>query len=349
MAFFRHIRRAKTPFTASRLVQGFDFWVVNPVNMIYNGIVIGVWALTPATRNAGLRLAPDPSSLFAGVNFLEIFAMTTTTLSARHAAFRKLHETGCFILPNPWDPGTARWLEQTGFKALASTSAGYAFSRGIPDREIPVDEVVRHCGELVRATGLPVNADFEDGYSSTIDGLKVNVRACVQVGVSALSIEDSIAGSEGALYDFDEAVARMRAAREAIDSVDKNVMLVGRAECYLVGRPDLDETIKRLKAYADAGADCLYAPGLSRREEISAVVEAVAPKPINIMMGHAAKLGFKTLAEIGVRRISTASTLALAAWSGFVNATDRLMREEIDGFENTVDYLQLCERFKIYR
>lgn len=274
--------------------------------------------------------------------------MPMGTLSARHVAFRKLHEAGCFILPNPWDIGSARWLEQVGFKALASTSAGYAFSRGVPDRKVSVDEVIHHCSELVNATSLPVNADFEDGYSSTIEGLKANVRKCVQAGVSALSIEDSIAGDGAMLYGFDEAVSRMRAAREAIDDVDPAVMLVGRAECFLVGRLDLDETIKRLQAYAEAGADCLYAPGLSTREEIEAVVRAVAPKPVNVMMGHAAKLGLKVLTEIGVRRISTASTLALAAWSGFVAAADRLMHGEIDGLGNTVSYAQLCGQFKRY-
>jgi 2-methylisocitrate lyase-like PEP mutase family enzyme len=274
--------------------------------------------------------------------------MLMGTLSARHVAFRKLHEAGCFILPNPWDIGSARWLEQAGFKALATTSAGYAFSRGVPDRKVSADEVIHHCSELVNTTSLPVNADFEDGYSSTIEGLKANVRKCVQAGVSALSIEDSIAGDGAVLYGFDEAVSRMRAAREAIDDVDPAVMLVGRAECFLVGRPDLDETIKRLQAYAEAGADCLYAPGLSTREEIEAIVRAVAPKPVNVMMGHAAKLGFKVLAEIGVRRISTASTLALAAWSGFVAAADRLMHGEIDGLGNTVSYAQLCEQFRRY-
>jgi 2-methylisocitrate lyase-like PEP mutase family enzyme len=276
------------------------------------------------------------------------FLMNKTDLSARHTAFRKLHETGCFILPNPWDVGSARWLEQAGFKALATTSAGYAFSRGVPDRKVSVDEVVRHCEELVHATGLPVNADFEDGYSPTIEGLKANVRQCVQAGVSALSIEDSVAGDGAGLYGFDEAVARLRAAREAIDDVDPAVMLVGRAECFLVGRPDIDETIRRLGAYAEAGADCLYAPGLSTREEIEAVVRAVAPKPVNVMMGHAAKLGFSVLAEIGVRRISTASALSLAAWSGFVAAADRLMHGEIDGLGSTVSYAQLCEQFKRY-
>lgn len=273
--------------------------------------------------------------------------MTSQELSLRHTAFRKLHESGCFILPNPWDPGSARWLEQAGFKALATTSAGYAFSRGMPDRKIGVDEVLRHCTELVQAAQLPVNVDFEDGYASTLEGLRENVQRCVLTGISALSIEDSVQDAQGTrLYDFDSAVARMRAAREAIDAIDPNVMLVGRAECFLVGQPDLDETLKRLSAYAEAGADCLYAPGLSTKEQISAVVKAVAPKPVNIMMDPAAKLGFKTLTDIGVRRISTASTLALAAWTGFARAVDRLKNQEIDGFENTVDYFQLCERFK---
>lgn len=273
--------------------------------------------------------------------------MTESNLSRRHMAFRELHESGCFLLPNPWDPGSARWLEQAGFPAIASTSAGYAFSRGRADREIPVDEVVRYCGELVRATSLPVNADFEDGYSPTIDGLTANVQACVRAGVSALSIEDSTRTLQGdVLYDFDEAVARLRAARKAIDSVDRNVMLVGRAECFLTGRPDLDETIRRLTAYAEAGADCLYAPGLSTADQIGAIVQAVKPKPVNVMMGPAAKLGFKALEAIGVRRVSTAGTLALAAWSGFAQAVDRLKNHEIDSFQTTVSYTQLCQAFK---
>ncbi|KAB0599105.1 isocitrate lyase/phosphoenolpyruvate mutase family protein [Castellaniella defragrans] len=272
--------------------------------------------------------------------------MTHQELSQRHTAFRKLHESGCFILPNPWDPGSARWLAQAGFKALATTSAGYAFSRGMPDRKVGVDDVLRHCNELVQATPLPVNVDFEDGYASTLDELAENVQKCVRTGISALSIEDSVQDAQGArLYDFDTAVARMQAAREAIDAIDPNVMLVGRAECFLVGQPDIDETIKRLSAYAEAGADCLYAPGLSTKDQISAVVRAVAPKPVNVMMDPAAKLGFKMLADIGVRRISTASTLALAAWTGFAKAVDRLRNQEIDGFGNTIDYFQLCQRF----
>jgi 2-methylisocitrate lyase-like PEP mutase family enzyme len=274
--------------------------------------------------------------------------MIQSDFSQRHAAFRKLHESGCFILPNPWDSGSARWLTQAGFKALATTSAGYAFSRGMPDRKIGVDEVLRHCSELVQATHLPVNVDFEDGYANTIDELQGNVQRCVRTGISALSIEDSVQDAQGTtrLYNFDTAVARMQAARDAIDAIDPNIMLVGRAECFLVGQPDIDETIKRLAAYAEAGADCLYAPGLSTKDQISAVVRAVAPKPVNVMMDPAAKLGFKTLADIGVRRISTASTLALAAWTGFAKAVDRLKNQEIDGFGNTIDYFQLCKRFE---
>lgn len=271
--------------------------------------------------------------------------MKRSDLATRHVAFRKLHERGCFILPNPWDPGSARWLAHAGFKALATTSAGYAFSRGVPDRRIPVEEVVRHCREIVEATDLPVNADFEDGYARSLEGLKENVRHCVEAGVSALSIEDAMPGPSAVLYDFDEAVTRVRAAREAIDSVDENVMLVGRAECFLLGRPDLDETIRRLQAYSAAGADCLYAPGLATRDAISAVVAAVSPKPVNVMMGPAAKLGFEALREIGVRRISTAATLALAAWTGFAKATEKLRKNEIDGIGNSVEYFELAKVF----
>lgn len=217
--------------------------------------------------------------------------MTRDDFSARHAAFRQLHESGCFILPNPWDPGSARWLEQAGFKALATTSAGYAFAQGVADRQVPVDQVLQHCRELVQASRLPVNVDFEDGLARDLTKLEANVRACAQTGISALSIEDAKPAPQGALYEVAEAVERMRVVRRAIDAVDPQIMLVGRAECYLVGPPDLAETIRRLTAYAEAGADCLYAPGLSTREDIAAVVKAVAPRPVNVMMGPAAQLG----------------------------------------------------------
>ncbi len=270
--------------------------------------------------------------------------MPDAALAERHAAFRALHGEGCFILPNPWDPGSARWLEHAGFKALATTSAGYAFSRGRADRALRVDDVLQHCRDLVAATVLPVNVDFEDGYARDHDTLAANVRRCVETGVSALSIEDSMSDNRS-LYAFDEAVARMRVARRAIDAVDPAVMLVGRAECFLVGRPDLEETVRRLTAYAEAGADCLYAPGLREAADIRAVVEAVSPLPVNVMMGPVVELGMPALAALGVRRISTASALAMAAWTGFAAAAQALAEGRLDGFANTVTYRQLGELF----
>ncbi|HET8553453.1 MAG TPA: isocitrate lyase/phosphoenolpyruvate mutase family protein [Rhodanobacteraceae bacterium] len=266
-------------------------------------------------------------------------------LAQRRAAFRDLHREGCFILPNPWDPGSAKWLAQAGFKALASTSSGYAFSRGHADGDIGVDEVLAHLRDLVEATDLPVNADFESGYARDLDGLATNVRRCVDTGVAGLSIEDSTGDKNRPLYDFDEAVARMRTARQAIDESGEDVMLIGRSEGFLVGRPDLDETLRCLKAYAEAGADCLYAPGLSTREQIAAVVEAVAPKPVNVLMGPAAKLGFDTLAELGVRRVSVGGALALAAWGGFATAANRLAAGSFDGFAGALTHAQMNAMF----
>lgn len=271
--------------------------------------------------------------------------MQSVSLASRHAAFRQLHREGCFVIPNPWDIGSARWLAQAGFKALATTSSGHAFSRGRADGDVDVDEVLQHCRDLVEATNLPVNADFEAGHARDLGTLKDHVRRCVATGVSGLSIEDTSGNPEQPLYDFDEAVARMQAAREAIDATGEDVMLIGRAECFLVGQPDLDETLRRLRAYAEAGADCLYAPGLSAREDIAAVVEAVAPKPVNILLGPAAALGFETLAELGVRRISTGGSLALAAWSGFVQAARPLAEGRFDGFANTVSHGELDKLF----
>ncbi len=271
--------------------------------------------------------------------------MTHSDLARRRAAFRDLHREGCFVLPNPWNPGSAKWLAQAGFKALASTSSGYAFSRGHADGDIGVDEVLAHLRELVEATDLPVNADFESGYARDLDGLAVNVRRCVDTGVAGLSIEDSTGDRDRPLFDFDEAVARMRAARGAIDASGEDVMLIGRSEGFLVGRPDLDETLRRLVAYAEAGADCLYAPGLSTREQVAAVVAAVAPKPVNVLMGPAAGLGFATLAELGVRRVSVGGALALAAWSGFVAAASPLAVGRFDGFAHDVTHADLGNLF----
>ncbi len=271
--------------------------------------------------------------------------MPRKSLAERRAAFRQLHAEGCFVLPNPWDVGSAVWLADAGFKALASTSSGFAFSRGHVDGGVGVDEVLRHYRELVDATDLPVNADFEDGHADSLDDLATNVRRCVDTGVAGLSIEDSTGKREHPLYDFDAAVARLRTARKAIDASGEDVILVGRAECFIVGQPDLDETLRRLEAYAEVGADCLYAPGLSTPGQIAAVVKAVAPKPVNVLMGPAASLTLAELAALGVRRVSTGGALALAAWSGFVKAAKPLAEGRFDGFANIVNHGDMGKLF----
>lgn len=269
------------------------------------------------------------------------------TIKERRTAFRRLHEEGCFIIPNPWNIGSARWLANAGFKALATTSSGYAFSQGRPDGEINVNEVLQYCRDIVESTHLPVNADFMDGHAKDLDQLANNVRRCVNTGVAGLSIEDSTKDPDQPLYPFDEAVERMKTARAAIDETGKNVMLIGRAECFLVGHPDpLDESLHRLKAYSDAGADLLYAPGLRTREQITAVVEAAAPKPVNVLMGPAKQFSQNELAEMGVRRISIGGALALSAWTGFINAATSLKEEGFDGFDDIVSHGELTQLFK---
>lgn len=224
------------------------------------------------------------------------------------------------MLPNPWDIGSARYLQHLGFKALATTSAGFAFSRGLPDNAVPRDTMLAHIREMVEATDLPVNADFENGYAHEAERVAESVRLCVETGVAGLSIEDSTGDEDKPLYDLDHAIARIRAARGAIDQSGSDVMLIGRAECYLVGVPEIEEVVRRLKAYADAGADCLYAPGIETPEEIIAVVTAVAPKPVNVLVGGATGQTINYLAELGVRRVSVGGALARAAWGGFMQA-----------------------------
>ncbi|MGH8232994.1 MAG: isocitrate lyase/PEP mutase family protein [Rhodanobacteraceae bacterium] len=268
--------------------------------------------------------------------------MSTSKWSARRAAFRKLHESGCFLVPNPWDIGSAHALAALGFKALATTSSGFAWSRARPDHAPDVDMVLAYCREIVEATDLPVNADFEDGHAPDIDGLKKNVRRCVETGVAGLSIEDSTGDAGKPLYDFDEAVARMRAAREAINVSGEDVMLIGRAECFLVGHPDpLAESLKRLKAYAEAGADCLYAPGAGEPEQIAAIVKAVAPKPVNVLVGRPAPYTLADLAKLGVRRVSVGGALAGAAWGGFLRAARGLNEGRFDGFADNASHGEL--------
>ena len=264
------------------------------------------------------------------------------TAAEKRQVFRKLHERGCFVIPNPWDVGSARYLQSVGFNALASTSAGYAFTLGLPDAAVSRDMMLNHLRELCDATDVPVNADFEGGFAHDPAGVAANVTLCVATGVAGLSIEDSTGDKDKPLYDLDVAVARIKAARAAIDKAGGDTFFTGRAECFLIGRPDLDETIKRLKAYADAGADCLYAPGIRSREHIEAVVKAVAPKPVNLLMPG--NLGF-TVAEceaMGVRRISTGGTLARVAWGAVMKSAKPMMTEgKFDTFADVAPHVEL--------
>jgi 2-methylisocitrate lyase-like PEP mutase family enzyme len=244
-------------------------------------------------------------------------------VAAKRAAFRALHAEGCFVLPNPWDLGSARRLERMGFKALASTSSGLAWSMGREDGEVSRDEVLNHLRVLCAATDLPVNADFEAGFADDAEGVAANVALAVGVGVAGLSIEDRT-GRE--LYELGLAVDRIRAAREAIDRTGEDVLLVGRSEGFLIGQTSVDATIKRLVAYAAAGADCLYAPGMKDLAAIAEVVSAVAPKPVNVLlMGPGMRVS--ELAAAGVRRVSTGGGLAAAAWAGFDRVAGQLVEE----------------------
>jgi 2-methylisocitrate lyase-like PEP mutase family enzyme len=244
-------------------------------------------------------------------------------VAARRAEFRGLHEEGCFVLPNPWDVGSAQRLQRMGFKALATTSSGYAWTLGREDHDLTRDEVLSHLRVMCAATELPVNADFEAGFADAPDGVGGNVALAVGTGVAGLSIEDKT-GKE--LYDLSLATERIRAAREAIDRSGEDVLLVGRSEGFLVGRTRLDATIERLVAYADAGADCLYAPGIRKLDEIAAVVAAVAPKPVNVLL-MGPEMRVAELAGVGVRRVSVGGALAAAAWAGFTQAAGLLMDE----------------------
>jgi 2-methylisocitrate lyase-like PEP mutase family enzyme len=255
------------------------------------------------------------------------------TISDKRAAFRRLHAGGCFVIPNPWDAGSARYLEHLGFQALATTSAGFAWSQGRADYGITRDQVIEHLGVMVAATDLPLNADFENGFAHDPAAVAANVALALQTGVAGLSIEDATGDTAQPLYALDDAIARMRAARHAIDESGDDTLLVGRTECFLVGRPHLSEAIARLQAYASAGADCLYAPGLRTREEIAAVVEALAPKPVNVLASMARGLTLQDFASMGVRRVSVGGSLARAAWGGFVRAAERIASEgKFDAF-----------------
>lgn len=274
--------------------------------------------------------------------------MTTRrpTIADKQRCFRQLHEAGCFVIPNPWDVGSARMLQGQGFKALATTSSGFAWSRGHPDNGITRDMALAHLHELVAATDLPINADFENGFGTDVAGVAEAVRLAVETGIAGLSIEDSTGEAAQPLFDLTQACERLKAARTAIDHSGSDVMLIGRAECFLVGRPDLVETIARLQAYSQAGADCLYAPGLRTREQIVAVVDAVKPKPVNLLVGTALGMTVAEIAALGVRRISVGGAMARAAWGGFQRAARMLADEgRFDGFEGAASGQELNDFF----
>ena len=246
-----------------------------------------------------------------------------STQSDRVARFRQLHESGCFVMPNPWDLGSARVLEQLGFKALATTSAGFAWTLGKPDNATTLDEMLGHLRAVAATVEVPVNADFEGGFAVEPDQVNANVTLATGTGIAGLSIEDSTGDATEPLFDFELAVERIRAARQAIDDSGARVVLTGRSEGFVVGRPDIDETVRRLVAYAEAGADCLYAPRISEIDHVRAIVDAVAPKPVNLL----ANAPFITVAEaeqLGVRRISVGGTLARTAWAGFLSAAQEM-------------------------
>jgi 2-methylisocitrate lyase-like PEP mutase family enzyme len=241
-------------------------------------------------------------------------------------AFHRLHESGCFVMPNPWDVGSAVVLEQMGFEALATTSAGFAWTVAQPDNGVRRDEMLEHLRQIAAAVEVPVNADFENGYADDPHGVGVNVKLAAATGVAGLSIEDSTGDPGEPLYEFGLSVERVRAARQAIDESGTRVLLTGRSEGFVVGRPDLEETIRRLQAYAEAGADCLYAPRIEATEQVTAIVAAVAPKPVNLLVSGP-WITAAEAAELGVRRISVGGTLARAAWAGALAAADEIATE----------------------
>jgi 2-methylisocitrate lyase-like PEP mutase family enzyme len=249
-----------------------------------------------------------------------------TSQAQKVEVFHRLHAEGCFVIPNPWDVGTAVALEQMGFKALATTSSGHAWSLARPDNGVRRDEVLEHLRQIAAAVHVPVNADFEHGFARDAEGVAVNVQLAAATGIAGLSIEDSTGDPGEPLFPFDLAVERIRAARRAIDESGTGLLLTGRSEGFVVGRPDLEATIRRLEAYAEAGADCLYAPGIDTAEQVSAVVAAVAPKPVNLL-AYAPFVTVAEAADLGVRRISVGGTLARTAWAGFLAAAEEIANE----------------------
>jgi 2-methylisocitrate lyase-like PEP mutase family enzyme len=266
-------------------------------------------------------------------------------LDPRVTTFRRLHESGCFVIPNPWDVGSARQLARLGFPALATTSSGFAWTLGRRDNAVSLDEALAHMRAVAGAVGIPVNADFEGGFAVEPEKVAANVARATGTGVAGLSIEDSTGDAFRPLFEFELAVERVRAARRALDESKTGIVLTGRSEGFIVGRPDLTETIRRLTAYAEAGADCLYAPGIHSKADIAAVIHAVEPKAVNVLVGS----DFTTVAELakaGVRRISVGGALARAAWSGFLDAAREIAeRGTFRGLTGTIPFDDLNESF----
>jgi 2-methylisocitrate lyase-like PEP mutase family enzyme len=288
-------------------------------------------AATPEAAAAAIAPAPDLTPAPTAAVAPPAPADRTATLKRR--TFHELHRSGCFVLPNPWDIGSARYLESLGFKALATTSAGLAWSKGLPDGAITREMTLAHLHELCAATRLPVNADFQAGFATTPEAVAESVTLAVSTGVAGLSIEDATGAPQQPIYDVATAVARLQAARAAIDRAGGDTLLVARADQYLWGRPNLDEIVARLKAYAAAGADCLYAPGITQREQISALVDAVAPKPLNLLVLGNPPMTVAQIEALGVRRISVGGALARVAWGAFTRAASLIAEQgSFDGF-----------------
>lgn len=266
--------------------------------------------------------------------------------SEKCRVFRERHQSGCFVIPNPWDRGSARLLESLGFPALATTSSGVAWSLGFTDNHVPFDQALERIHDIANAVDVPVNADFEGGFAVDADRVHANVLKGVATGVAGLSIEDSTGDTSNPLFEFSLAVDRIRAARRAIDDSGVAVLLTGRSEGFIAGRPDLDETIRRLVAYADAGADCLYAPGVRNESDIAAIIKAVAPKPVNVLVWT----DFTTVADmtrLGARRISVGGALARSAWAGFFQSAQEIINDgTFSGLARAIPSAELEGRFR---
>ena len=272
--------------------------------------------------------------------------MARPTAAEKRGTFAELHRSGCFVIPNPWNVGTALYFQRLGFKALASTSSGFAWSRGLPDGAVSLEGVLAHYRELAEATDIPFNADFENGFADDPEGVAANVARCIETGVAGLSIEDSPQHSKFPLYEFDAALARVKAARAAIDRSGTKVVFTARTEGFIRGRPDIDETIRRLKAFADAGADCLYSPGIRSREHIEATVKAVGGKAINFLNSVALGFTVDDIAKMGVRRISVGGTIARVAMNAFIASATQIAKEgKFDTFGGIVTNAELNKFF----